>query len=155
MGSRNAKSEKQSNTWKLLEARYPLFLDKNQGNKKLPQMLREVGLRVECHSEHFPDEKVIPDPEWIQLCGLKGWIVVTGDKAIEHDPINRQAVIDSKAKVVMLEENNSRAIEWASAITVSRKELLRIVDEKPGPFIVSLRKESAQLVVNFRSPIVT
>src|ERR1019366_3030555 len=39
------------------------------------------------------------DPVWIERCAKEEWAVLTGDKAIETDPTNRQAVIDSKAKV--------------------------------------------------------
>jgi hypothetical protein len=61
------------------------------------------------------------DPVWIERCAKEEWAVLTGDKAIETDPTNRQAVIDSKAKVFLLDENNSRAVEWASAIIVARR----------------------------------
>jgi len=70
----------------------------------------------------------------------------------ETDPINRQAVIEHKAKVIFLEENNSRAIEWASAIIVSRQGLLEIIHNNDGPFFTTLRKTSPRLVSPLRRP---
>src|SRR5579863_3035242 len=122
MASRRSKSKKPSNTWKLLEAQFQFFLDRNQGNKIVPDLLRGVGLRVICHSDKFSDD-MTPDPIWIRHCAKEEWVVITGDKAIETDPINRQAVIDCCAKVILLEENNSRAVEWAAAMIVARRRM--------------------------------
>jgi hypothetical protein len=79
-------------------------------------------------------------------------VIVTGDKAIETDPINRQAVIDFKAKVFLLEENNSRAVEWASAIIVCRRRLVAVAHENEGPFFASVRKNSNGLISKVRRP---
>jgi hypothetical protein len=151
MASRKLKSKKPSNTWKLLEAQFEFFLDRNQGNKIVPELLRKVGLRVVCHSDKFTDD-MTPDPIWLDRCAREEWIVITGDKAIETDPINRQAVIDCRAKVILLEENNSRALEWASAIIVARRRMVEIVHDNDGPFFVSLRKNSDSLFTAIRRP---
>ena len=88
----------------------------------MPELLKKAGLRVICHSDKFTDDKTA-DPIWIERCAAEEWVIVTGDKAIETDPINRQAVIDFKAKVFLLDENNSRAVEWAAALIVGRRKL--------------------------------
>jgi hypothetical protein len=87
-----------------------------------------------------------------ERCAKEEWAVLTGDKAIETDPTNRQAVIDSKAKVFLLDENNSRAVEWASAIIVARRRIVEVVHENDGPFFVTLRKTSRGLVSKIRRP---
>jgi len=96
----------------------------------MPELLRNAGLRIVCHSDEFKDD-MTPDPVWIERCAQKEWVIVTGDKAIETDPTNRQAVIDFKAKVFLLDENNSRAVEWASAIIVGRRKLVDLVHKNP------------------------
>jgi hypothetical protein len=144
--------KKQSDTWKLLEAQYRLFLDRNQGSKIMPDLLRKAGLRVVCHSETYTDD-MMADPDWIADCSKQvDLIVITGDKAIETDPINRRAVIDCRAKIFLLEENNSRAIEWASAIIVARRRILEIAHGTDGPFFVSVKKHSRTLVSMPRKP---
>lgn len=151
MASRRSKSKTPSNIWKLLEAQFQFFLDRNQGNRIMPELLRNVGLRIVCHSDKFSDD-MTPDPIWIERCAKEEWVVITGDKAIETDAINRQAVIDCCAKVILLEENNSRAIEWASAVIVARRHMVKIVHENDGPFFVSLRKTSDSLLSKIRRP---
>jgi hypothetical protein len=145
------KSKKPVNTWRLLESQHEFFLDRNQGNKLMPEMLRKVGLRVICHSDEYADD-MTPDPIWLERCGTKDWIVITGDKAIETDPLNLQAVVEHKAKVILLDENNSRAIEWAASIIVSRRRIVDIAHNNEGPFFVSLRKDSKSLVSKMRRP---
>ena len=117
----------------------------------MPELLRKAGLRVVCHSDKFSDD-MTPDPIWMERCAREDWAIVTGDKAIETDPVNRQAVIDLKAKVILLDENNSRAVEWASAIIVARRRIVEIVHENDGPFFVSLRKSSRGLLSSMRRP---
>jgi hypothetical protein len=117
----------------------------------MPELLRKAGLRIVCHSDEFADD-MTPDPVWIEYCAGKDWVIVTGDKAIETDPINRQAVIDFKAKVFLLDENNSRAVEWASAIVVGRRKLVATAHESDGPFFASVRKNAGGVVSKIRKP---
>ena len=93
---------------------------------------------VKLLKEEFGDAAT-PDHVWIPHCAKRGWIIVTSDKGIELDPINREAVIESSAKIVMLDENNSRAATWASAIIVSRHSIRSAFAAINGPHIVSLR----------------
>src|SRR5207302_120563 len=92
------------------------------------------------------------DPEWIPYCAAEGLIIVTGDKGIELDPVNIHSVVKSKAKILMLDENCSKAATWASAIIVSQ---ISIAEEtaKDGPLIVSLRNNGT-LTHSWRSPSV-
>ncbi len=69
-------------------------------------------MRVEAHYKHFDPEA--PDDEWIPKCVANGWIIITGDKAIETDPINLKAVEESGAKVFITADTNSKAEEWAA-----------------------------------------
>jgi len=117
----------------------------------MPDLLRKIGLRIVCHSEKFDDD-MTPDPVWIELCGKEDFIVITADKGLETDPVNRKAVIDHKAKVFILDENNSRAMDWASAIIVSRRRIIDVAHENVGPFFSSIRKQTPALVTKIRIP---
>jgi len=117
----------------------------------MPELLRKAGLRIVCHSDEFTDD-MTADPIWIERCANRSWVIVTGDKAIETDPINRQAVIDFKAKVFLLDENNSRAVEWAAAIVVGRRRLVSTAYENDGPFFASVKKNSGGLISKVRRP---
>ena len=101
-------------------------------------------MRVEAHYKHFDPEA--PDDEWIPKCVANGWIIITGDKAIETDPINLKAVEESGAKVFITADTNSKAEEWAAAIIVGRRKLARIVEYNNGAFCVDVDKHATNHV---------
>lgn len=72
-----------------------------------------------------------------------GWVILTGDKAIETDPINAKAVEDSAAKVFITADTNSKAEEWAAAIIVGRRKMARLVDYNNGAFVVDIAKDAS------------
>lgn len=77
---------------------------------------------------------------WIADCASRGWTIISGDKGIEYDGVNRRAVIDAKAKVFILADTTSRTIEWASALVIARHKILRIAAENNGPFYCDIEK---------------
>jgi hypothetical protein len=117
----------------------------------MPDLLRKAGLRIVCHSDEFTDD-MTADPVWIEYCANRDWVIITGDKRIETDPINRQAVIDFKAKVFLLDENESKAVEWGSAIIVGRRKLVALANEHDGPFFASVRKNLGGVISRIRKP---
>jgi hypothetical protein len=117
-------------------------------------MLRKAGFVVHPIYEVWPSPRhqFIADPEWISLCGEKNWIVVTGDKRIETVPENRQAVIDAKAKVFLVNDSNSYPEEWAAAVIVGHYKMQEIIDGNRGPFFVNIRKRADGHIAKLRLP---
>lgn len=105
-------------------------------------------MKVEVHSDKFGPEE--DDDVWIPKCAAGDLIIVSGDKAIETDPINRRAVEESGAKVFMTAENNSKAEEWAAAIIIGRRKLAAIVDRNNGPFFVEIDKHASNHISSVR-----
>lgn len=117
-------------------------------------MLRKAGFVVHPIYEVWPSPKhqFVADPEWIRLCGEKNWIVVTGDKRIESVPENRQAVIDARAKVFLVNDSNSYPEEWAAAVIVGHYKMQEIIDGNRGPFFVNIRKRADSHIAKLRLP---
>ncbi len=88
----------------------------------MAEILRWAGMNVICHNEHFSPEE--EDHVWIPQCAKNGWIIVTSDKGIETDAINRAAVMESQAAVFILEDNTSRAANWAASFNCVEKSNL-------------------------------
>lgn len=115
-----------------------LFLDATHQSKILADLLRDLDVRVEVHRRHFrPDA---PDPEWIAGVTRRGWAIISGDKGLREDGINRYAVIKARAKVFMLADTNSRGADWAASIVVARKKILTIAEQNNGPFYCAVDK---------------
>ncbi len=117
-------------------------------------ILRGAGFKVHPIYEVYPGtlHETISDPEWINLCAANNWIVVTGDKKIETVPENRQAVIDSKARIFLLSESNSPPEVWAAAVIIGRYKMDDILEANAGPFFVSVNKRSDGHVGRIRLP---
>jgi hypothetical protein len=78
--------------------------------------------------------------EWIPECAKQKWVILSGDKTIEEVPAERQAVIDGKRRVFMLDDTTSKSDEWLAAILVGRRRLLHLAQNADGPFFVTIRK---------------
>lgn len=133
-----------------LELAHPLLLDRDQGNVILPTHLREAGFTVECHSTLYTDN-TIDDHVWIPECTTKGYIIVTSDKGIETDPINRRAVINSQARVIIV-DNRGKTINKAASLIVSRTKIYTTVQSHRGPWYMSISLTTGLLVDGPRIP---
>ncbi len=132
---------------------HEVFLDRTHG-KRLGAILRGAGFNVHPIYEVYPNEthKSIADPVWLKLCAEQGWIVVTGDKRLETVPENRQAVIETKARVFLLQDSNSPPEVWAAAVIVGSGKMEDILDANTGPFFVNIAKRADGHVGKLRYP---
>jgi len=131
-----------------------IFLDRTHG-KAMAAMLRRVGITVKTIYQVYPKKKhqSIKDPQWIAKCGEKGWIAISGDKRIEKNVENKQAVIDAKCKLFLLTDTNSLPEEWAAAIILGRDKISNVARKNDGPFLATISKRSDSHVTNARFPI--
>jgi hypothetical protein len=67
------------------------FTDRDLG-LRFPQILKEAGLTVELHRDHFADD--CPDEEWLHAIGERGWISLTHDRRIRYKPTNWKRLND-------------------------------------------------------------
>jgi hypothetical protein len=120
---------------------FTFFLDRTHGRKTFPNLLRRVGLSLVALHEHgFAAET--QDDVWIEECGKQGWVILSGDKGLEKNPINRAAIISAACKVFIFTDNNSKAEEWAAAVIMGRGQIGRIIEKNNGPFYVHIGRES-------------
>jgi hypothetical protein len=115
-----------------------LFLDATHQSKVTAKLLRDLDVNVEVHRRHYrPDA---PDPEWIADATSRGWVIISGDKGIREDGVNRHAVIKARAKVFLLADTTSRGAEWAASLVMARKKIFRIAEQNNGPFYCVVEK---------------
>ncbi len=112
------------------------FLDRTHQSKDTARLLRKLGVRIELHKDHFPQDS--EDTAWIPICAANGWIILTGDKGIEHSGINRAAVIASAAKVFIISDYRTRGLEQTASLIAARRKMARIAMVNVGPFYCSV-----------------
>lgn len=115
-----------------------LFLDRTHQSKVTAKLLRDLDISVEVHRRHYLP--ATPDPEWIADVSQRGWVIISGDKGIRLDGINRYAVAKAGAKVFVLSDTESRGAEWAASLVAARHKILRIASENSGPFFCVVEK---------------
>jgi hypothetical protein len=104
------------------------------------KLLRDLDVSVEVHKRHYLP--AAPDADWITDATQKGWLIISGDKGIEYDGINRQAVARCGARVFLLTDTESRGAEWAASLVMARHKIQRVATENRGPFYCTVEKGS-------------
>ena len=94
-----------------------LFLDRSLGRLKVPGLLRDAGLRLTMLSEHYgvPGDETVPDEEWLELAGSRGWAVLMKDKRIRYRPHEREAIERFRVCCFCLAGRNLRPRRWLSS----------------------------------------
>lgn len=114
----------------------------------MTKMLNDLQLAFEPHSRYYAHTE--EDHIWIPSVAGRGWVIISGDKGLESDGINRKSVIESKAKVFILADSNSRGAEWAASLVLAYKKIVRLSLENVGPFYCRVNKGSDSHVGDIR-----
>jgi hypothetical protein len=118
-------------------------------------LLRRVGIKVKSIYQVYPKKRHerIQDPTWIEKCGKKGWIAISGDKRLEKNIENLTAIITHKVKVFILTDTNSLPEEWAAAVIVGQEKISSVVNKNAGvPLFSSIQRRSLSHVSHARFP---
>ena len=79
------------------------FVDRALGNKVV-EALRETGVQVEAHRDHFTPDAL--DIEWLPCVSQRGWVVLTKDVRLRYNPLELQAIAQANARVFILTAGN-------------------------------------------------
>ena len=80
------------------------FIDRSVGKKTVARPLRDAGLKVELHDDHFPQDA--PDEEWLTEIGRRRWCVITRDDRIRYRHLEAQAVRSAKVAMFVIVSKN-------------------------------------------------
>lgn len=114
------------------------FIDRSLGKKIIAERLREAGITVEIHDDHFPQDAL--DQEWLAEIGKRGWIVLTKDDRIRYRPAELAAYRIHKARVFIFGSGEMKAQEMAGAVAKAMPKILRLVKRTPPPFFARITR---------------
>jgi hypothetical protein len=114
----------------------PVFIDRNTNSDDMAVFLSDAGWPIERHHDYFADD--VDDDVWIAQVAAKGWTILTADRRLAKDYID--VIIKSKAKVVLLADNNSGRVLWSAALVVGQWGIHQVVHADEGPVIMSVTR---------------
>lgn len=115
------------------------FTDRDLG-KQFPAILRDAGLRVERHADHFAQD--CPDPDWLRQVGQRGWVAITHDRHIRYKPNERSAVVEHGVALLVV-VGHARYADLAHAFVATLPRILRFVEHHQPPYIAKVYRPSA------------
>ena len=111
--------------------------------------LKNLGLNVERHDDHFTQTTL--DVEWISHCGEKRWIIVSSDKNIKKNPLEIQAVLNSKVAAFFFTSASISSKQQIEAFTKALKRISSFVLNQERPFIARISPDgSVELWINHK-----
>lgn len=116
------------------------FTDRDLG-KQFPQRLRDAGLVVERHGDHFlPDT---PDTEWLPKVGRRGWVVITHDERIRYKANELAAVVQHRVAMLLV-VGRAPFPELAGYFVQTLPRIQAFVDEHKSPYIAKVHRPTPQ-----------
>jgi hypothetical protein len=115
------------------------FVDRSSGKYGLVEGLKNLGLNVERHDDHF-NEKT-SDVEWLTFCGERNWIVVSSDLNIKKNLLEKHALLASKVASFFF---TSAKLTSQQQIQIFAKALRRITNyalHQKRPFIARIHPD--------------
>lgn len=75
------------------------FTDRDLG-LQFPRILRDAGLAVERHADHFVHD--CEDDKWLADVAARGWVALTHDARIRYKPNELAAIVQHKATLLVI-----------------------------------------------------
>ncbi len=93
-------------------------------------------MNIERHDDHFPETTI--DVDWILHCGEKKWIIVSGDKAIKKNSLEKQAIMFAKVAAFFFTSNSISSKKQAEAFTIALPAIQKLIVNQEKPFIARI-----------------
>jgi len=91
------------------------------------EILRDHGLDVRSEIEIFGRRpEGVPDVEWLERAGLKGWVVFSKDKRLRHDRDQQAMMVEHQVKAFVLTSGNLKAPEQAARFLENIERIERV-----------------------------
>lgn len=115
------------------------FADRSSG-KQLAERLKEIDLNIEKHDDHFEQNTL--DVVWLEECGNRDWVIISSDKAIKKNFLEKQALMKSNLASFFFTTANLTSEQQFQIVEKAIKRIANVISSNKKPFIARLDKES-------------
>jgi hypothetical protein len=118
---------------------FVLYLDENLCNSTaILDKLRELGVRFERHLTHF--SRGTPDETWLPVVGKNGWVLLTADKRIRYNFLERRALEKNAVREFVFASGNLSGQEMATALESGLGKMIRMCRKLKLPFVAAITR---------------
>ena len=112
----------------------------------MPDALREAAAVVHVMADVYGERigQGLADEEWLHDAGARGWVVLMKDAKIRYRPAELQVVSDHGLRAFCLTNANLRGVEMAERFVANLPRIVRIAEQKPGPYIYGVYSDSVR-----------
>lgn len=112
------------------------FADRNLGTGTFPRILRDAGVTIHLHQDHFRQDA--PDVEWMPEVARLGWPILSPDIRISRDRLEVAAIMTSGAAVFCLSGGHCTAEAKAMNVLRCLPQITRVLTTADPPFIAKV-----------------
>ncbi len=116
------------------------FIDRCLGSKRLATALRQAGITVEVHADHFAPDAA--DVDWLPQVGELGWVVLTKDANIARRTIEKMAVARAGIRLFTLTSQNLASADMIKILIQAIAPMQTFIRKYPAPFIAKIHRDS-------------
>lgn len=95
-------------------------------------------MRFERHLSHFPRGTL--DERWLPLVGEKGWVLLTADKRIRYNLLEKRALEKNRVREFVFASGNMSGKEMAEALERAIKKILSVCSRIDPPFVAAITR---------------
>ena len=112
------------------------------GTRRFAEVILSDGIQLEKLLDHFP--RGTPDAEWIPEVAQRGWVALTHDRRIRYNRRNRDAAMNSDARIIVISSGTTRA-EMARIFLELHDQILGFLRDNQPPFIARLYRDRIEM----------
>lgn len=101
----------------------------------MPGILRQAGVSVECHDDHF--SQTTADEEWLEVVGARGWIALTHNSRIRYTPLQTETLMRAGVRAFVL-VGSVPHYELAENFVNCLEKVYLFLSQHPDPFLAKI-----------------
>jgi hypothetical protein len=118
---------------------FVLYLDENLCNTRaILDTLTKLGVRFERHLAHFSPGTL--DETWLPTVGSKGWILLTSDKRIRYNLLEKRALKAHAVREFVFTSGNMSGQDMAAGLEVGLNKMRTLCARNKPPFVASITR---------------
>jgi hypothetical protein len=96
-------------------------------------------VRCEQHLAHF--SRGVPDETWLPLVGKNGWILLTTDKQLRYNFLEKRALQRNAVREFVFASGNMSGQEMAAALALALPRMWKLCRKIDPPFVAAITRK--------------